>query len=194
MTAQPEIVLVRHAETEWSRTGRHTGRTDIPLTDAGREAAVALGPRLASRRFALVLCSPLSRARETCVLAGFEAVAEYRDDLLEMDYGRYEGLTTPQIREQRPDWDLWRDGCPGGEVPADVGVRVDRVIEECEAASGDVLIFSHGHVSRVLAARWLRLDAAAGALLMFDAAGISVLGHEHEWRALHRWNLTSGQA
>src|SRR5258708_29247761 len=114
MTPQPEIVLVRHAETEWSRTGRHTGHTDIPLTDAGREAAVALGPRLASRRFALVLCSPLSRARETCAQAGFEAVAEYRDDLLEMDYGRYEGLTTPQIHEQRPDWELWRDGCPGG--------------------------------------------------------------------------------
>jgi probable phosphoglycerate mutase len=194
MTAQPEIVLVRHAETEWSRSGRHTGHTDIPLTDAGREAAVALGPRLASRRFALVLCSPLSRARETCALAGFEAGAEYSDDLLEWDYGRYEGLTTLEIREQRPDWDLWRDGCPDGERAADVGARVERVIEACEAASGDVVIFSHGHVLRVLAARWLRLDAAAGALLMLDAAGISVLGHEHEWRALHKWNLTAGQA
>ena len=194
MSTQPEFVLVRHAETEWSRSGRHTGRTDVPLTDAGREAAVALGPRLASRSFAVVLCSPLSRARETCALAGFEAGAEYRDELLEMDYGDYEGLTTPQIREQRPDWNLWRDGCPGGEQAADVGVRVDRVIAECEAAGGDVLIFSHGHVLRVLAARWLRLDAAAGALLMLDAAGISVLGHEHEWRALHRWNLAAGQA
>jgi probable phosphoglycerate mutase len=194
VSSQPEVTLVRHAETEWSRSGRHTGRTDISLTEAGREAAIALGPRLALRRFALVLCSPLSRARETCALAGFGARAEYRDDLLEWDYGRYEGLTTPQIREQRAGWDLWRDGCPGGERAVDVGVRVERVIEECEAANGNVVIFSHGHVLRVLAARWLRLDAASGALFMLDAAGVSVLGHEHEWRALHKWNLTAGQA
>lgn len=189
-----QIVPIRHAETEWSRTGRHTGHTDIPLTDAGREVAKALALRLAGRPFALVLCSPLSRARETCALAGFAAEAQYRDDLMEMDYGDYEGLTTPEIREQRPDWNLWRDGCPGGEAAADVGVRADRVIEECERAGGDVLAFAHGHVLRVLAARWLGLEAASGALFALDAGALSVLGHEHEWHTLRKWNVTDGEA
>jgi probable phosphoglycerate mutase len=192
--ARPEIVLVRHAETEWSRDGRHTGRTDIPLTDAGRAAAVALAPRLAARQFALVLCSPLSRARETCALAGLGKRAQYRDDLLEFDYGDYEGLTSAQILEQRPDWSLWRDGCPGGERPADVGARAERVIDECERAGGDVVVFSHGHVLRILAARWIGLDAASGALLALDAAALAVLGHEHDWRVLRRWNLIAGEA
>lgn len=185
---------VRHAETEWSRSGRHTSHTDIPLTDAGREVARALGPRLAERRFALVLCSPLSRARETCALAGFEADARYRDDLVEFDYGDYEGLTTPQIQEQRPGWNLWRDGCPGGETATDVGVRADRVLEECGRGGGDALLFAHGHVLRVVAARWLGLEGPSGALFTLDAGTLSVLGHEHEWRALRKWNLAEGEA
>lgn len=189
-----ELVLIRHAETEWTLNGRHTGRTDIPLTDAGREAAAALGPRLADRDFALVLCSPLSRARETAALAGFGDRAEYRDDLREFDYGDYEGLTTPEILAQRPGWSLWRDGCPGGETPDEVGVRADRVIAEAETAGGDVALFSHGHVLRILAARWLGLTASGGALLTYSAAAISVLGFEHDWHTMHKWNLTAGQA
>jgi broad specificity phosphatase PhoE len=189
-----DLVLVRHAETEWSLNGRHTGRTDIPLTDAGRQAAAALAPRLASRRFALVLCSPLSRARETAALAGFADVAQYRDDLMEYDYGDYEGLTTAEIRARRPGWSLWRDGCPGGETPAEVGARTDRVIAEAVGAEGDVALFAHGHVLRVLAARWLELDASAGALFTYDAGGVSVLGHEHEWHTVRKWNLAAGEA
>jgi broad specificity phosphatase PhoE len=189
-----DLVLVRHAETEWSLNGRHTGRTDIPLTDAGRQAAAALAPRLASRRFALVLCSPLSRARETAALAGFADVAQYRDELMEYDYGDYEGLTTAEIRARRPGWSLWRDGCPGGETPAEVGARTDRVIAEAVGAEGDVALFAHGHVLRVLAARWLELDASAGALFTYDAGGVSVLGHEHEWHTVRKWNLAAGEA
>jgi probable phosphoglycerate mutase len=146
-----DVWLLRHAETEWSRDGRHTGRTDVPLTDAGREAARALRARVAEHPFALVLCSPLSRARETAQLAGL--APQLRDDLVEFDYGDYEGITTDEIRERRPGWDLWRDGCPGGETADDVGRRVSRVIDEVLRADGDVALVAHGHVLRVLADR-----------------------------------------
>ena len=153
-----QLVVIRHGETEWSRTGRHTGLTDIPLTDAGRAAAAALAPRLASQTFALVLCSPLQRARETCALAGFGTAAQRCDDLVEWDYGEYDGLTSAEIRESRPDWDLWRDGCPGGEQPAEVGARQDRVLARAATVDGDVLAVAHGHSLRVLTARWLELE------------------------------------
>jgi broad specificity phosphatase PhoE len=181
-----ELWLVRHTETEWSRSGRHTGRTDLPLTEAGREQARALRDRFAGRTFALVLSSPLSRARETAELAGLEP--QLRDDLVEFDYGEYEGITTAEIREQRPGWDLWRDGSPGGETAEQVGARVDRVIEEALAAGGDVAIVAHGHVLRALAARWVEQPAAFGRRLPLDTGTISVLGFEREVRVIRRWN------
>jgi probable phosphoglycerate mutase len=181
-----EVWLLRHAETEWSRSGRHTGRTDVPLTDEGRKRARALRERVAGRDFALVLSSPLSRARETAWLAGL--TPELRDDLLEFDYGDYEGITTAQIRETRPDWYLWRDGSPNGETPDDVGRRVDRVIEEALRAGGDVAIVAHGHVLRALAARWVEEPASFGGRLRLDTGSISVLGFEREVRVITRWN------
>jgi broad specificity phosphatase PhoE len=184
----PELVLVRHGETEWSRAGRHTGRTDVPLTDAGRKQAAALGASLRGREFALVLTSPLSRASETCRLAGLGEVAQERADLMEWDYGAYEGLTTPEIREERPGWTLWRDGVPGGETSEEVGARVDRVIAELRAAGGDAAIFAHGHLLRVLAARWLGLDPGDGRLFALDTATIGVLGYERETAVIRLWN------
>jgi probable phosphoglycerate mutase len=181
-----EVWLLRHAETEWSRDGRHTGRTDVPLTDVGRERARALGERIAGHAFALVLSSPLSRARETAELAGLPP--QLRDDLLEFDYGEYEGITTAQIRETRPGWYLWRDGCPGGETADDVGVRVDVVIEEALGADGDVALVAHGHVLRALAARWVEEPAAFGGRLRLDTGTISVLGFEREVRVIRAWN------
>jgi probable phosphoglycerate mutase len=183
-----EVVLVRHAETEWSREHKHTGRTDIPLTEQGRIDAVELGERLRGRRFALVLSSPARRARETCELCGLGEQAQERGELWEWDYGEYDGLTLAQIRARRPGWNLWRDGCPGGESAADVGARVDRAILEARAQTGDVAIFSHGHVLRVLGARWVELDAAAGAHLTLFTAALSVLGYEREAPVLRRWN------
>ena len=182
-----EVWLLRHAQTEWSRDGRHTGRTDVPLTDEGRERARALRDRMAGTSFALVLSSPLSRARETAELAGLKQ--ELRDDLLEFDYGDYEGITTAQIRETRPDWYLWRDGSPNGEMPDDVGRRVDRVIDEALQAAGDVaVVVAHGHVLRALAARWVEQPAAFGGRLYLETGSISVLGFEREVRVVHRWN------
>jgi probable phosphoglycerate mutase len=183
-----EIVLARHGETEWSRDLRHTGRTDIPLTEKGRRQAELLRDSLGRRSFARVLSSPLSRALETCRLAGLDEHAEPRDDLLEWDYGEYEGITTAQIRERRPDWYLWRDGCPGGETAADVGRRVDRVIGELDGLDGDAVVFAHGHVLRVLAARWLRLGPESGALFKLDTGTLSALGWERETRVITRWN------
>ena len=183
-----EIVLARHGETEWSRDMRHTGRTNIPLTDKGRRQAELLRDSLAGRSFERVLSSPLDRAIETCRLAGVDEHAELTDDLLEWDYGEYEGITTAQIREGRPDWYLWRDGCPGGETAADVGRRVDRVIGELEGLDGDAAVFAHGHVLRVLAARWLRLGPESGALLKLDTGTLSALGWERETRVVSRWN------
>ncbi len=185
-----EAVLVRHAETEWSLNGRHTGRTDIPLTEHGRDVAAGLRERLSAWSFDLVLVSPSLRARETCELCGLDAGAQLRPDLLEWDYGEYEGLTTPEIREQRPDWRLWRDGCPGGESAADVGARADRVIEEILASHARVAVFSHGHMLRVLGARWMALGPELGARLGLSTAAICVLGHERDTQVLARWNDT----
>jgi broad specificity phosphatase PhoE len=181
-----QVWLLRHAETEWSRDGRHTGRTDVPLTDEGRARARELGHRIAGRAFALVLCSPLSRAIETAELAGLKP--QLRDDLAEFDYGEYEGITTAQIRESRPDWYLWRDGSPKGETAEDVGRRVDRVIEEALRADGDVALVAHGHVLRALAARWVEQPASFGGRLRLDTGTISVLGFEREVRVIRRWN------
>jgi broad specificity phosphatase PhoE len=183
-----EVVLVRHGETEWSRDLRHTGRTDVPLTDAGRREAEMLRGALEGRRFARVLTSPLQRAAETCRLAGLGDAAETTDALLEWDYGEYEGITTKQIRESRPGWFLWRDGCPGGETAAEVGARVDPLVEELAALDGDIAVFSHGHVLRVLTARWLTLSPESGALFALGTGTLSILGFEREVRVIRRWN------
>jgi broad specificity phosphatase PhoE len=188
MVAPMEIVLARHGETEWSRDGRHTGRTDIPLTDNGRREARLLGESLTEWSFVKVLSSPLERALETCKLAGLGDSVEATDDLLEWDYGEYEGITTPQIRESRPDWYLWRDGCPGGEQPGDVGARADRVLAAIAGREGDVALFAHGHILRVIAARWIGLGPEAGALFALNTGTLSVLGYERETRVLRRWN------
>ena len=186
--APHEVVLVRHGETEWTLTGRHTGRTDIPLTEHGREQARRIGATLRDRRFALVLSSPLSRALETCRLAGLGDLAEVTDDLLEWDYGEYEGLRTVDIRETRPRWSLWTDGVPGGETAAAVAERVDRVIDRARSAGGTVALFAHGHVLRVLTARWLGLPPEDGRLFAMEPAALSVLGYERETRVVRRWN------
>ena len=183
-----EVVLVRHGETDWSRVRRHTGRTDVPLTERGRRQAEKVGAALVDRRFALVLTSPLSRAVETCRLAGLGGPARDRQDLLEWDYGAYEGLTTAEIRLERPRWTLWDDGVRGGETVEQVGERVDRVIGELRKARGDAAVFAHGHVLRVLAARWLGLEPAGGKLFVLDPARISMLGYEHGRSVLLSWN------
>jgi probable phosphoglycerate mutase len=187
-TRPPEVVLVRHGETEWSRSGQHTGRTDIPLTERGRREARAAGVALRGREFALVLTSPLQRAAETCRLAGFGEVAVTRDELQEWDYGAYEGRKTNDIRLERPGWTLWSDGVPGGETASQVGARADRVIAELRALSGDAALFAHGHVLRVLAARWLGLEPSAGRLFALDPATISILGYERETPVIRGWN------
>jgi broad specificity phosphatase PhoE len=183
-----EIVLVRHGETEWSRDLRHTGRTDIPLTDAGREQAMMLRAPLSQWSFARVDTSPLSRAQETCRLAGLGERARVTDALLEWDYGEYEGITTKEIRQGRPDWYLWRDGCPGGETAEDVGARLDPLVAELKSADGDVALFAHGHVLRVLTARWLGLPPQDGRLFALSTATLSVLGYERETEVIRRWN------
>jgi probable phosphoglycerate mutase len=185
-----EIWLLRHAETEWSRTGKHTGRTDVELTEAGRARARELGRHLAGHRFDLVLSSPLTRARETARLAGLGDPA-LTDDLLEWDYGEYEGLTTMEIRDRRPDWYLWTDGCPGGEMPEQVGARCDRIVEAVLAAGGDACLVAHGHVLRALAARWLEEPVAFGGRLALSTGSICVAGFEREVRVIWRWNETS---
>jgi broad specificity phosphatase PhoE len=184
----PRIVLVRHGETEWSADGRHTGTTDIPLTEAGRRNGERLRARLAGRSFALVLTSPLRRARDTCELAGLADAARLDDDLREFDYGKYEGRTTPDIRQERPGWSVWRDGSPGGEIPDEVGARADRVIARALEHDGDVAMFAHGHVLRVLGARWLELPAAFGGHFGLGTAAVCELGYEREHRAIWLWN------
>ena len=182
-------MVVRHAETAWSVAKKHTGRTDIPLTDEGRAAARALRPSLAAWDFELVLTSPLSRAAETASLVGLDAEPE--PDLVEWDYGEYEERTTAEIREERPGWFLWRDGVPGGEAAEDVAARADRVIARALDAEGDVALVAHGHLLRVLAARWLEQPAAFGARLALEPAHLGVLGFERETRALLRWSASS---
>ncbi|WP_083782579.1 histidine phosphatase family protein [Cyanobium sp. PCC 7001] len=183
-----EVVLVRHGETAWSRAGRHTGRTDLPLTEAGEAEARRLEPALAGRFFAQVLCSPLQRARRTCELAGLAPQAAFDPDLQEWDYGLYEGLTSPQIHAEVPGWLVFRDGCPEGETPEAVAARVDRVIERVRAVDGPVALFAHGHLLRVLAARWLGLPAAAGAHLLLDTSTLSTLAWYQGVPALGCWN------
>jgi probable phosphoglycerate mutase len=182
------VVLVRHGETEWSRSGRHTSFTDVPLTARGRDEARPLADRLAGIDFALVLTSPRQRARETCELAGLGARAEVDDDLAEWNYGSYEGRTTEEIRETVPGWTIFTHGAPGGETADAVAARADRVIARAEAAGGLVALFSHGHILRVLGARWANLPASAGAGLGLDTATLSFLGHEREQRVLRVWN------
>jgi broad specificity phosphatase PhoE len=182
------IFVVRHGETEWSANGRHTSRTDLALTADGRERARAVGSMLGGREFALVLTSPLRRARETCELAGFGDAAELCDDLREWDYGEYEGLTTPEIRERDPEWVLWRDGCPGGERPAEVAERADRALARLRGIEGDALAFAHGHILRVLAARWIGMGPQAGARLALGAGAVSMLGYERKTEVIQRWN------
>jgi len=186
----PEVVLARHGETEWSRSLKHTGFTDIPLTEAGREQATRLRAPLAGREFALVLSSPLSRALDTCRGAGLGDQAELREDLREWDYGDYEGLTTVEIRESRPQWRLWRDGCPGGESFDQVAARTDRAVAELQAAEGDSAVFAHGHILRILTARWLGLPAQRGASFALGTATLGVLGWERENPVIRLWNQT----
>lgn len=186
--ASPEVVLIRHGQTAWSVDGRHTGRTDIPLTDAGREQAATLHPALSHWQFQLVLTSPLQRAVETCRLAGYGDHAQLRPDLAEWDYGSYDGLTSAQILATSPSWSLWRDGGPGGEQAAEVGRRVDRVIAEIRQTQGNALLFAHGHVLRVLAARWLDQPPQAGRYYALETAALSVLGSEHRDPVIRRWN------
>src|SRR5436305_11924663 len=162
MAEASRIVVVRHGETEWSLSGQHTSRTDLPLTDNGRKRAVALADVLSGYAFSLVLSSPFRRALETCEIAGFGDVVQLDDDLHEWDYGEYEGLTTPQIHETRPEWNLWRDGCPGGESPPEVGARADRVLARLASAEGDAAAFAHGHLLRVATARWPGVAVARG--------------------------------
>jgi broad specificity phosphatase PhoE len=181
-------VLIRHGETAWTVTGQHTGRTDIPLTEAGRANARALAPLAAKMELALVLTSPLGRARESCELAGLAARAQVEPDLLEWHYGDYEGLTPEQIHARAPEWRLFVDGCPGGESPAQVAERVDRVIARIRAVAGDVALFAHGHVLRVFAARWLGLPAAAGGHFLLDPTTVSVLANYRGMPAVKSWN------
>jgi probable phosphoglycerate mutase len=178
--ALPILYLARHGETAWSLSGQHTGRTDIPLTERGARNAQRLGERLRGLAFATILTSPLQRARRTCELAGFGGVAEVTDDLLEWDYGNYEGMTSAQIHAKCPEWNLFRDGCPLGEMPSQVGVRADRVIRGVRRLHGDVLLFSSGHFLRVLAARWLGLEPGAGKFFLLGTASLSALSYEHK--------------
>ncbi|MDQ4028606.1 MAG: histidine phosphatase family protein [Actinomycetota bacterium] len=183
-----EVVLVRHGETDWSRAGRHTGWTDIPLTDVGRAQARALGDLLRGRDFASVLTSPLQRAAETCRLAGYGDSTEIIGELREWDYGAYEGRTTPDIRRDVPGWTVWTHGVVGGESIEQVASRADAVIERVRGVEGDVALFAHGHVLRILAARWCDLDATAARHFMLDTATISILAYERETPAIRSWN------
>ncbi len=192
--SRARLVAVRHGATEWSRSGRHTGRTDLPLLDEGRRQAAELGRRLAGHDFSLVLTSPLERARQTCEIAGFGAEAQVCDDLREWDYGEYEGLTTDEIRAQRPGWSLWEDGVPGGESAQDVARRADRVIAAVRSRTGDVLAFAHAHVLRVVGVRWVGLDAQEGALFTLAPGTLSVLGWERDVAVFARWNDAAGDA
>jgi probable phosphoglycerate mutase len=195
----PILYLARHGETAWSITGQHTGLTDLPLTERGEQNAQRLGKRLAGMAFAKVFTSPLKRAVRTCELAGFGARASADPNLVEWNYGDYEGLRTAEIHLSNPAWELFRDGCPNGESPGEVGARADEVVRRLRAIDGDVLVFSSGHFLRVLAARWLGIEPAAGRFLSLDTASLSALGYEHHlsrpalrfWNDTHHWEETS---
>jgi broad specificity phosphatase PhoE len=182
------VFAVRHGETAWSLSGQHTGTTDIPLTENGRRLAERMRPVLAREAFALVLCSPMQRARKTCEIAGLAATALIEPDLVEWNYGAYEGLTPKQIHETAPAWLIFRDGCPGGEQPDQVGARVDRVIARARVVDGDVALFAHGHVLRVLAARWIGLPPGAGQHFLLDTGTLCVLGYYRDVPAVKIWN------
>jgi len=189
-----KIYLARHGETAWSLTGQHTGLTDLPLTERGQEEARHLGKRLAGVAFAKVFTSPLQRAARTCEIAGFGGVAEKDADLVEWNYGKYEGRRTTEIRAEAPNWQLFRDGCPGGESPAQIGARADRVLNRLRAVNGNVLVFSSGHILRVLTARFLGLEPAGGRLFTLSTASLSVLGFENKDSSqpvIRLWNETS---
>lgn len=190
MMAAPiqQVYLIRHGETEWSLSGRHTGVTDIPLTENGRKVAGHLAPALAREAFATVLTSPLMRARQTCDLAGLGERAEIDPDLLEWNYGDYEGLTPAQIHALAPGWMIFRDGCPGGENAAQVGARVDRLIARVRAVKGNAALFGHGHIFRVFAARWLGLPPEGGCHFMLDTATLNILSYYRGVPAVKRWN------
>jgi broad specificity phosphatase PhoE len=189
-TALPEIYMARHGETAWTISGQHTGRTDLPLTERGEQNARQLGKLIGDEKFARVFVSPLQRTRRTCELAGFGDRAEPLDDLLEWDYGDYEGKKTVDIRRERPDWQLFRDGCPGGESPDDVAARADRAIARMRAIGDNVLLFSSGHFFRVFAARWLGLEPMAGRYLLLSTATLSIVGYEHNLTepVIRLWN------
>ena len=185
---EQKVYLLRHGETEWSLNGRHTGVTDIPLTENGRRIARLLQPILAKEKFALVLTSPLQRARETCELAGLGTLASIDRDLMEWNYGEYEGVTTEQIRQTKPNWSIFRDGCPGGESSLEIGARADRIVAKVRAVDGNVALFSHGHFLRVLAARWINLSASYGEHFLLDTATLNILGYYREAPAFKIWN------
>ena len=188
--ALPVIYLARHGETAWTISHQHTGRTDLPLTPQGEAEASRLGQRLKGLTFAAVLTSPLRRAVRTCELAGFGSAVQIDPDLVEWNYGAYEGRTSAEIHVERPDWELFRDGAPGGESPEQIGARADRVIRRVRAVDGNTLLFSSGHFLRVFAARWLGLEPGAGRLFALDPATLSILGYEHECPVVRAWNET----
>ena len=192
MTGGAEVYLIRHGETEWSRSGQHTGSTDLPLTEAGARSATQLAPHLAQIEFAFVLSSPLQRARRTCELAGLGARMELEPDLVEWRYGAYEGLTSEQIHRTAPGWMVFADGCPGGESPSEVAARVDRVIARVRAQAGRAALFAHGHVLRVFVARWLGLPPLHGQHFLLDTATVNILGWYRETPAVKRWNAPLG--
>ena len=183
-----DVVLVRHGETEWSLSGQHTGRTDIPLTERGRQQARLLEPLLSTANFALVLSSPLRRARETCELAGLGPRMQLEPDLMEWNYGEYEGLTSKQIKRTAPNWMVFTDGCPGGETPEQVGARVDRLIDRIRPVGGRVALFAHGHLLRVFVARWIGFPPSAGQHFLLDTSTVGVLGYYQGVPAVKRWN------
>ncbi|HSY42397.1 MAG TPA: histidine phosphatase family protein [Candidatus Acidoferrum sp.] len=189
----PIIYLARHGETAWSLSGQHTGLTDLPLTARGEENAQRLGKRLAGLAFSKVFTSPLQRARRTCELAGFGKVAEVDNNLLEWNYGDYEGRRTAEIHAERPDWQLFRDGCPGGESPGQIGARADKVVDRVRSIQGNILLFSSGHFLRVFASRWLGLEPATGRFLVLGTASLSMLGYENNLSqpAIRLWDDTN---
>jgi broad specificity phosphatase PhoE len=187
----PELWLIRHGETAWSLSGKHTGRTDVPLTDEGKRRAAALGTLLSGHKFSQVLCSPLLRAQETCRIAEPLGTVALDDDLLEWDYGQYEGLTTTEIRKSLPDWTIWKNGVPGGETLDEVAARAERVIARATESGGDVALFAHGHLLRVLAACWLGAAPQMGAWFALGTASLSKLGYERETRVITCWNQSS---
>ena len=190
---QRQLWLLRHGATEWALNGRHTGSTDLPLLPKGEEEAAALAPILRGRRFAAVFCSPLQRAKRTCELAGLGADMQICPEILEWDYGDYEGITTPQIRKSVPEWTVWTHGCPNGETAEQVEIRCQKAIHQALAVQedGDVALFAHGHILRALTGTWLGLGAAGGSLFQLGTASVSILGWEHDKPAISRWNAPS---